>query len=44
MGEPAAVAGVAATPITWNMDRAAAYLGSSVLCRKVGEATSTGPS
>ncbi len=39
MGEPAAVAGLAVTPITWNMDRASAYLGSSVLCRKIGEAT-----
>ena len=37
MGEAAAVAGLAITPITWGMDSAAAYLGSSVLARKVGE-------
>jgi len=39
MGDAAAVVGLALTPITWNMDRAVACLGSAVACRKVGEAT-----
>src|SRR5262249_45169757 len=37
MGEAATVAGLAATPITWDMDRATAYLASSVVCRKTCE-------
>jgi hypothetical protein len=39
MGELAAVAALAATPITWGMDGGTAFLGSSVMARKVGEAT-----
>jgi hypothetical protein len=39
MGEAAAVTGLAMTPITLDMDRASAFLGSSVTCRKVCDAT-----
>jgi hypothetical protein len=39
MGEAAAVASLALGPVSWDMDRAPAYLGSSVTCRKIGEAT-----
>jgi SAM-dependent methyltransferase len=39
MGESAAITGRALTGITWQMDEARAYLGTSVVARKISEAS-----